>query len=114
MRGNLCLKGLFLICFVLFSASLYAQDSDTPSSIDQALTELNNLEQNQIALKNLIIERENTIAEKEQLLTQMTLQYQNLDNSFLLLRNENKFAKVIVVILAAVIVGETTYLILHK
>jgi hypothetical protein len=114
MRGNLCLKGLFLICFVLFSASLYAQDSDTPSSIDQALTELNNLEQNQIALKNLIIERENTIAEKEQLLTQMTLQYQNLDNSFLLLKNVNKFTNSILVVVIAIVIGETTYLILRK
>jgi hypothetical protein len=114
MRGKLCLKGLFLICFVLFSVSLYAQDLDTSSSIDQALTELNNLEQNQIALKNLIIERENTIAEKEQLLTQMTLQYQNLDNSFLLLKNVNKFTNSILVVVIAIVIGETTYLILRK
>jgi hypothetical protein len=114
MRRNLCLKGLFLICFVLFSVSLYAQDLDTSSSIDQALIELNNLEQNQIALKNLIIERENTIIEKDKLLNQMTLQYQSLDNSFLLLRNENKFARAILVIISAIVVGETTYLILHK
>lgn len=114
MRGSLCLKGFFLILFVLFLGLAYAQDLDTPSYIDQALIELSNLEQNQIALKNLIIERENTIAEKEQLLNQMTLQYQNLDNSFLLLRNENKFTKTILIIVTAVVVGETAYLILHK
>jgi hypothetical protein len=114
MRRGLCLRGLFLICFALSLGLVYAQVPDTISSIDQALIELNNLEQNQIALKNLIIERENTIAEKAQLLTQMTLQYQSLDNSFLLLKNENKFVKTILVIATVLIVGETTYLILHK
>jgi hypothetical protein len=47
-------------------------------------------------------------------LAQMTLQYQNLDSYCSLLKNENKFVKVVLVIVSAIAVGETTYLILHK
>jgi hypothetical protein len=110
MRRKSCLRGLFLICFVLFSGFLFAQGSGTTSYIDQALTELNNLEQNQIALKNLITERETTIAEKEQLLSQMTLQYQNLDQSYLLLKNVNKLNKTILQVVAIIAIGEAVYI----
>jgi len=110
----MCSKGLFLILFVLFSGLLYAQESDTISSIDQALQELNNLEQNQTDLKNLIIERENTILEKERLLNLVTLQYQNLDQSYLLSENENKIIKVIDFVLIGVVAIETSYIFLRK
>jgi len=110
----MCRRMLFLMCFVLSLGLAYAQVPDTTSSIDQALIELNNLEQNQIALKSLLVERETTIAEKEKLLAQMTLQYQNLDSYCSLLKNENKFVKVVLIIVSAIAVGETTYLILRR
>jgi uncharacterized protein YydD (DUF2326 family) len=99
------------MCFVLSLGLAYAQVPATISSIDQALIELNNLEQNQIALKNLLVERETTIAEKEKLLAQMTLQYQNLDSYCSLLKNENKFIKIVVAIVSAIAVGETGYIV---
>jgi hypothetical protein len=89
----------------------YAQEQDTTSSIDQALIELSNLEQNQIALQNLITERENIIAEKERLLNRMTLQYQSLDDYCLLLKNENKFVKMILGAVIVVAAGEAGYLV---
>lgn len=101
---------LLLVLFVSFSALVVAQDSDTITSIDQALQELNNIEQNQIALKLLLTEREATIAEKEQLLTQMTVQFQNLEASYLLSEKENKISRKIIVGLLVIVAGETLYI----
>ena len=108
----MCLKKYVLLgLFVLFSALVYAQDSDITTSIDQALKELNNIEQNQIALKLLLTERETTIAEKEQLLIQMTHQFQNLEASYLLLKNVNKADKAIMFGFGFIIMLETFYIV---
>jgi len=107
----MCLKRVLLLAlFVSFSALALAQDSDTIISIDQALQELNNIEQNQIALKLLLTERETTIVEKEQLLSQMTLQFQNLEASFLLSENVNKLSKKVIIALGILVIGESLYI----
>jgi len=101
---------LLLALFVSFSALALAQDSDTITSIDQALQELSIIEQNQIALKLLLTEREVTIVEKEQLLSQMTLQFQNLEASFLLSESVNKVSRKIIIALGVLVIGETLYI----
>jgi hypothetical protein len=106
------LKGISLFAlFVFFSVFVYAEESDTTSYIDQALQELNNIEQNQIALKLLLTERENTIAEKELLLNQMTIQFQNLNASYLLSENVNRISRGIIFTFSVVIVGETVFIL---
>jgi hypothetical protein len=107
-------KCLSLFLLVLFVGFLYAQDLDTISSIDQALIELNNLEQNQMLLKNLIIERENTILEKDKLLNQMTLQYKNLEISYSLLKSGNKISRILIYVLSGIVLVETSYILIRK
>jgi hypothetical protein len=101
---------LLLLC-VSLSGLLYAEDSDTLTSIDQALQEVNNIEQNQMHLKSLLIEREATIVEKDKYLSQMTLQFQNLNAYCLFLENENKINKTIWAILGTILIGETVYIL---
>lgn len=103
-------RTLLLALFVSFSALAHAVDSDTITSIDQALQELSNIEQNQLALKLLLTEREATIAEKEQLLSQMTLQFQNLEASYLLSESVNRVSRKIIIALGVLIIGETLYI----
>lgn len=114
MRRSLCLKGLFLICFALSLGLVHAQDSDTISSIDQALIALDNLEQNQIALKALLNEKENTISKKELLLNQMTDQYQSSEVYCSLLKKENKLSKILNWVFIGAIVLETTYIVVKS
>jgi len=107
-------KVSLLVLFVLLSVSVFAQLQGTTSYIDQAFNELNNIEQNQTALKNLLAEREATIAEKERLLNQMTLQYQSLEASFLLLKNVNKLSNVITISLGVALLAETVYIVVKN
>lgn len=103
-------RALLLVLFASFSALASAQDSDTITSIDQALQELSNIEQNQLASKLLLTEREATIAEKEQLLNQMTLQFQNLETSYLLSESVNKINRKIIIGLSIIVIGESLYI----
>jgi len=79
-----------LVLLLLFSVSLYAEPLDTSSYIDQALEQLRIIEENNIALKALLTEREATIIESEKSLKAMTAQFKNLETSYSLLKNVSK------------------------
>lgn len=112
---------LWLVFFAFFLGLLCAQDLDIISSIDQAIEQLNTIEQNNINLKDLlnkreatIIEKDSIILEKERSLNLMTQQFQNLEVSLTLSRKWNKIKDFTILILALLVTSETIYIVGDK
>ena len=104
---------LLALCLVLLSQQLSAQQASTTSLIDQALTELENLESNNneqllliASLQNSSSEREKLLKEQELLLSQQAQALQSLNKSY-------SYSKILNYSLLGLVVLEFLFLVIQ-
>ena len=99
-------KSLVALLLVLFLGLSSVHAESTLQLLDQALIELETLERNNLDLNNLLIERESTIAEKEQSLKAIQVQCKSLELSLSYLESKSKLSKIVIVGLGIAVVVE--------
>lgn len=95
-----------LLSLALSSGLLYAEPEPTGSYIDQALEQLRIIEENNLALQQLLSEREATIIASEKSLKEMQAQFQNLEASYSLLKSVTKWQRVALIVASSLAIVE--------